>query len=118
MFSSKSFLFDDEPLTGTQFWLQAFVASIFSFAGFGLWLLSSLAYKRSGALGWKNEYRILSAVFVPLAGLSTVLQRLGYDLGEEINLLTIVSSLGLIFHLILIFKNGNLIKEENLETDN
>ena len=104
----KYFLFDDEPITGNNYWrrvlLQTMAIALF---GLGLWLLAATGYKRAGTFGWKKEFRILSAIFIPITGIANLLSRdAGYS-DSPINLFDIVAIVGALFHAVLLFKNGN-----------
>lgn len=104
----KYFLFDDEPITGNDYWRRVLLQSIaIVLFGLGLWLLAATGYKRAGTFGWKKEFRIISAIFIPIIGIANLLSRdVGYS-DSPINLFDIVAVVGVFFHLVLLFKNGN-----------
>ncbi|MDC1369311.1 hypothetical protein N8301_01790 [Cyclobacteriaceae bacterium] len=99
----KYFVFDDEPITGMDYWIRVIWGNVSSFFLIGLLILAATGYKRSGALGWKKELRVLTAIFIPIIILSMFLVSVKY--GE---LASIITASGLVIHLILIFKDGNL----------
>tara|TARA_B110000879_G_scaffold190973_1_gene255729 strand:- start:103 stop:426 length:324 start_codon:yes stop_codon:yes gene_type:complete len=100
----KYFLFDDEPITGSQYLIRVIVGSILSAIIIGLWILASAGYKRSGALGWSNELRIFCSIAIPIHGLGNLVAREVDSFGANVDLIFLGLS---IFHLILLFKNGN-----------
>ena len=99
----KYFVFDDEPITGMDYWIRVIWGNVSSFFLIGLLILAATGYKRSGALGWKKELRVLTAIFIPIIILSMFLASVKYR-----ELTSIITAGGLIVHLILIFKDGNL----------
>ena len=102
----KYFLFDDEPISGWSYLLRILVSSILVFLLIGFWTASATAYKRSGALGWKKDIRIASAVLIPIHVFLNVLPDEIYETVYSGTFFMIVLVLGLL-HLILLFKNGN-----------
>ena len=103
----KYFLFDDEPISGWGYLLRILVSSLLVFLLVGFWTASATAYKRSGALGWKKDIRIASAVLIPIHVFLNVLPDEIYetvDFGGTFFMIVLI--LGLL-HLILLFKNGN-----------
>ena len=102
----KYFLFDDEPISGWSYLLRILVSSILVFLLIGFWTASATAYKRSGALGWKKDIRIASAVLIPIHVFLNVLPDEIYETVYSGTFFMIVLVLGLL-HLILWFKNGN-----------
>lgn len=104
----KYFLFDNESITGGNYFLRVLVGTILiALFGIGLWVLAASAYKRAGAFKWKKEFKIISAIFIPIVGVSNLLSR---DPGYQdlpINLFDIIALVGAIFHFVLLFKNGN-----------
>ena len=102
----KYFLFDDEPISGWGYLLRILVSSLLVFLLVGFWTASATAYKRSGALGWKKDIRIASAVLIPIHVFLNVLPDEIYETTDSGTFFMIVLVLGLL-HLILLFKNGN-----------
>ena len=102
----KYFLFDDEPISGWGYLLRILVSSLLVFLLVGFWTASSTAYKRSGALGWKKDIRIASAVLIPIHVFLNALPDEIYETVDSGTFFMIVLILGLL-HLILLFKNGN-----------
>ena len=102
----KYFLFDDEPISGWGYLLRILVSSLLVFLLVGFWTASATAYKRSGALGWKKDIRIASAVLIPIHVFLNVLPDEIYETTDSGTFFMIVLALGLL-HLILLFKNGN-----------
>ena len=102
----KYFLFDDEPISGWGYLLRILVSSLLVFLLVGFWTASATAYKRSGALGWKKDIRIASAVLIPIHVFLNVLPDEIYETTNSGTFFMIVLVLGLL-HLILLFKNGN-----------
>jgi len=82
------------------------VSSILVFLLIGFWTASATAYKRSGALGWKKDIRIASAVLIPTHVFLNVLPDEIYETVYSGTFFMTVLVLGLL-HLILLFKNGN-----------
>lgn len=79
-----------------------------AFFGIGLWVLAATGYKRAGAFSWKKEFRILSAIFIPIHGLGVLISRSMPDYYEQdINLADFFFAIGGVYHLVLLFKNGN-----------
>lgn len=109
----KYFLFDNEKLTGSNYLLRVILQTILiAFFGLGFWLLAATAYKRAGSFGWKKEFRVISAIFIPIVGIGNILsESAGYN-DSPINLFDIIALMGVIFHLVLLFKNGNKIQIE------
>lgn len=68
----KYFLFDNEPVTGGNFfWRSAIGLMTFGF-GIGIWLIVATAYKRSGTFYWTKSTRIISSVLMPFALIAVV----------------------------------------------
>ena len=105
----KFFRFDNEPITGGQYLIRLIVGSwAIAFFGIGLWVLAATGYKRAGAFSWKKEFRILSAIFIPIHGLGVLISRSMPDYYEQdINLADFFFAIGGVYHLVLLFKNGN-----------
>ena len=102
----KYFLFDDEPISGWGYLLRILVSSLLVFLLVGFWTASATAYKRSGALGWKKDIRIASAVLIPIHVFLNVLPDEIYETVDSGSFFMRVLILWLL-HLILLFKNGN-----------
>lgn len=105
----KYFLFDNEPITGTQYFWRVLCGSwLIAFFGLGLWVLAATGFKRAGAFGWKREVRVLAAIFVPINGLAYLIFKMTPALSTyEVTLFDIFAFVAGIFHLVLLFKNGN-----------
>ena len=108
----KYFRFDSEPITGYDYLWRVFFGSVLSVLLIGIWILAATGYKRAGAFGWQKEFRVLSAIFVPLVGIANVLAKDKGYVNSGINLLDIFAGVGLIFHLVLLFKDGNKLVEK------
>ena len=99
-------MFDDEPITGKMYFWRYIVGSFLFLFGVGIWIISASAYKRSSTFNWSKEYQIISAIFIPIVSLSGILGQYSTNL----NLLDFFSIIAVLMHFILIFKNGNKIK--------
>ena len=104
----KYFLFDDEPVSGLRYLLRFFIGTLLSVLLVGLWTLSALGYKRANALGWQKELSVLAAIFIPLTGFMSVMLNDPRIAEMPFSLFHILFGIGSIFHLILLFSNGNL----------
>jgi len=102
----KYFMFDDEPITGKMYFGRYIVGSFLFLFGVGIWIISASAYKRSSTFNWSKEYQIISAIVIPIVPLSGILGQYRTDL----NLLDFFAIITVLLHFILIFKNGNKIK--------
>jgi hypothetical protein len=106
-YMKKYFLFDDEILSGNNYLIRVILGTLaIALFGLGLWVLAASGYKRAGAFGWKRELRVTSAILIPIVGVSNLLSKSDY-VNTDLNIFDVVSVIGLIFHLILLFKNGN-----------
>ena len=104
----KYFKFDDEPITGNDYWKRVFAGSILiGFFGIGLWTLAATGYKRAGTFSWNKEFRVIAAIFIPIVGIANLLATDEFYAESAINLFDIIASIGVVFHLVLLFKNGN-----------
>ena len=105
----KYFFFDNEPITGGQYLIRMMLGAwAITFFGLGLWVLAATGYKRAGAFGWKSEFRVMSAIFVPIHGIGYLIMKMAPEYGDaDINLFDIFAVVGGLFHLVLLFKNGN-----------
>lgn len=104
----KFFRFDNEPITGGQYLTRLICGSwAIAFFGIGLWVLAATGYKRAGAFSWKKEFRILSAIFIPIHGLGSLISRSTGYYEHDINLADFFFAIGSLYHLVLLFKNGN-----------
>jgi hypothetical protein len=102
----KYFSFDNEPITGTAYLIRVFLGTIaIALFGLGLWVLAATGYKRAGAFQWRKELRIIAAIFIPIVGISNILSKSDYVV--TFNVFDYLSILGILIHLILLFKNGN-----------
>ncbi|MDA7712285.1 hypothetical protein N8873_09515 [Flavobacteriaceae bacterium] len=109
----KYFLFDNEKITGGNYLKRILLQTILiAFFGLGFWLLAATAFKRAGTFGWKKEFRVLSAIFIPIVAIGNVLAKSSGYADSPTNLFDIISLTGTFFHLVLLFKNGNKIKTE------
>lgn len=103
----KYFIFDNEPITGNSYWQRMVVGYIFSFVLIGLWLIAATAYKRAGAFGWKKEIKNLTAILIPIFAIANLLSKVkGYN-DLPLNLFDIIALIAAIFHIILLWGNGN-----------
>lgn len=107
----KYFLFDNEPISGSTYWQRMLFAYFTSFMLVGLWIASATAYKRSGAFGWNKEVRILSAILIPILLIANIIAKVerkskSYD-DLNFNLLDVIGLISIVFHLVLIWANGN-----------
>ena len=83
----KYFLFDNEPITGSQYLIRVIIGSLLSAIIVGLWVLASAGYKRSGALGWSNELRIFCSIAIPIHGLGNLVAREVDSFGDNADLI-------------------------------
>lgn len=103
----KYFLFDDEPLNGADYVRRIIVGSILMLFLIGFWILAATGYKRAGAFGWKKEFRIIAAIFIPILAVSNALGKSkGYS-DSPINLFDIITIVVSLFHFVMVVKNGN-----------
>ena len=109
------FLFDDEPINGSAYFLRGivrniiFVISFYTFIGFSIfavWLDASTVYKRVGAFKWKKDTRIVSTIFLPLIG---IMYSLVYynNLSSADLIFGLLYFCAVILNLYLIFAGGN-----------
>jgi len=104
----KYFLFDNETITGSNYLVRVIIGTILiALFGLGLWIISATAYKRAGAFGWTKTYRIIVSILIPFLGISNLLANDPALLEAPFNLFEGVGFAIGIFHLILLFKNGN-----------
>ena len=109
----KYFLFNNEPITGGSYFARVFCGTLLiALFGIGLWTLAATAYKRSGTFKWNKEFRVISAVFVPIVGIGNLMSRFPRYEELPVNLFDIIIVVGTLFHLVLLFKNGNKKLEE------
>lgn len=102
----KYFSFDNEPITGNNYLIRVILGTIaIALFGSGLWVLAATGYKRAGAFQWRKELRVLAAIFIPIVGISNILSNSDYEV--TFNMFDYLSIIGVIIHLILLFKNGN-----------
>ena len=102
----KYFLFDNEPIKGTTYLIRFLLCTLLAVFIVGLPLMSATAYKRAGAIGWSRDLRITAAVVMPIY---IVLNLVAEELAFESSTFLIIVLLMILFHLVLIFKNGNKI---------
>lgn len=106
----KYFLFDNEPITGMQYWIRVLLGTLsILLLGIGLWILAATGYKRAGTFNWIKELRVLSAIFIPINAIVNILARDPAFQDLPFSLFDIVVFIGAGFHLILLFKNGNKV---------
>lgn len=104
----KYFLFDNEPITGWNYWMRILIGTLtIVLFGIGLWVLAATGYKRAGTFNWNKELRVLSAIFIPFNGVINILSRDSYYQDLPFSFLDVIVLVGAIFHLVLLFKNGN-----------
>lgn len=103
----KYFLFDDEPISGTNYARRLAVGSVLIFLLIGLWILAASGYKRAGAFGWKKEYKIIAAIVAPIIGIGRILYQDKGLFNSPFNLYTIITLLAVCFHFVMVVKNGN-----------
>ena len=107
----KYFLFDNEPITGWNYLARFIIGSMLILLfGLGLWILAASAYKRSGAFRWDKSYRVFMAILIPILAVTNILANAPGYLESSFNLIDFIGFTGAVFHLILLFKNGNKIE--------
>ena len=102
----KYFLFDNEPISGWNYLVRLLISSLLFVFLVGIWLAASTAYKRAGAFGWKNDFKVVCAVLIPV---NTLINFMPDEVFFSSNSGTfnMVVILIAVLHLILLFKNGN-----------
>jgi hypothetical protein len=114
----KYFLFDDEPISGTNYVRRIMVGSVLMLLLIGFWILAATGYKRAGTFGWKKEYRIIAAILIPILGIGNTLAKgKGYN-DSPFNLFDIFVLLAVCFHTVMLFKNGNKNSRELITNNN
>ena len=113
----KYFLFDDEPITGDNYWQRMFFGYLFSFILIGFWIIAATAYKRAGSFGWKKEVRILTAILIPIFAISILLGKIEVYNELPLNLFDIFALIATVFHIVLLFSNGNIVPEDAIEKE-
>lgn len=103
----KYFQFDNEPITGTNYWMRVLIGTPLCALLVGFWVLAATGYKRAGTFGWPKEFRVLSAIFIPIVGVLNILAKSKAYSTEATDNLQIIGAVGLIFHLVLLLKDGN-----------
>ena len=114
----KYFLFDDEPISGTNYVRRIMVGSVLMLLLIGFWILAATGYKRAGTFGWKKEYRIIAAILIPILGIgNTLAKSKGYN-DSPLNLFDIFALLAVCFHMVMLFKNGNKNSKQLITINN
>jgi len=106
----KYFLFDNEPITGWNYFWRIFIGTMLSFLLIGLWISASAAYKRTGAFSWSKEYRVVISIGITFL---TILNILGNEIDDFGNFLNWFGLIFTIIHMVLFYKNGNKNKIDN-----
>jgi hypothetical protein len=114
----KYFLFDDEPISGNTYWLRVLFGSFLMLILVGFWTLAATGYKRAGTFGWKKEYRIIAAILIPILAIGNAMAKSGDYNNTPVNLFDIISLFAVVFHSVLLFKNGNKTNGVQLPTFN
>ena len=106
----KYFLFDNEPITGWNYFWRIFIGTMLSFLLIGLWISASAAYKRTGAFYWSKEYRVVISIGIPVLTILNILGSEIDDFGDFLNWFGLIFT---IIHMVLFYKNGNKNKIDN-----
>lgn len=108
----KYFLFDDEPISGNTYWQRVLFGSFLMLILVGFWTLAATGYKRAGTFGWKKEHRIIAAILIPILAIGNTLAKNRDYSNTPLNLFDIFALLAVVFHSVLLFKNGNKNSKE------
>lgn len=108
----KYFLFDDEPISGNTYWQRVLFGSFLMLILVGFWTLAATGYKRAGTFGWKKEYRIIAAILIPILAIGNTLAKNHDYSNTPVNLFDIIALIAVVFHSVLLFKNGNKNSKE------
>ena len=108
----RAFSFDDEPISGTTFWLRILLGHmLIAFFGLGLLIQGASAFKRAGRFGWRRRYRILSSVVIPLFSISAILSFSMDSLHEEVPAVLVVQGIASTMYTLFVFVNGQPIEQ-------
>ena len=100
----KYFLFDNEPITGWNYFFRLLVGQLLIIIIIGFWLIAATAYKRSGTFNWSNETRIICSIIIPINVIISVMaDEIEFN---DTGFLLFTILIGIV-HLVLLFKNGN-----------
>ena len=107
----RYFLFDNEPVTGWNYFLRLIVGQLLIVIIIGFWLIAATAYKRAGSLDWSKEARVLCAIAIPIHIIINIM-------ADEIEFsdftFALIALLLAVVHLVLLFKNGNKKIDQNI----
>ena len=106
----KYFAFDDEPITGWQFFGRTIVGGfgLLLFVVPGLWFWAATGYKRAGAFGWSSNVRVACAIAVVVGQVMGLLLQADDGQGDLIMTPTFLIYMACcIVHTVMFYKNGN-----------
>lgn len=103
----KYFLFDNEPISGSIYFGRFLLGSLLILLGIGIWLIASSVYKRCGSFNWTKESKLLFVFVISISAISNIFNNSADYYNSELNLFDFIALIGGIFHLIILFKNGN-----------
>lgn len=110
----RVFSFDDEPISGTTFWLRFVVGfMLVALLGLGLWIQAASAFKRAGRFGWRRRYRILSAFLIPVLSISVMIGNAMDPFDEEVHGVLAVQVIASIMCTLFVMVQGQPIQRSH-----